>query len=182
MWLCFLLLLSMSMCFIIFKMSSVTRTVSCTVSLLFEGRGVGHGAALDNPEVCCFCCSAQMFMAFTLMVLRAKKESQNRVEREREREKDTVNINAQRDRDRRKRGKKCCWDAASAHSIQLRLNSAPPRPSRTADMNVWSYSTAGCSSRCAWGSTVCQHWMQVAARRSHDLKDHSGVYASFFSF
>ncbi len=50
----------------------------------------------------------QMFMAFTHMVLRAKKQSQNRAERERERVKDTVNINAQRDRDRRKRGKKCC--------------------------------------------------------------------------
>lgn len=80
---------------------------------------------LQSWSLCCFCCSAQMFMAFTLMVLRAKKESQNRVEREREREKDTVNINAQRDRDRRKRGKKCCWDAASAHGIQLRLNSVP---------------------------------------------------------
>lgn len=55
-----------------------------------------------------FCCFVQMFMAFTHMVLRAKKQSQNRAEREREREKDTVNINAQRDRDRRKRGKKCC--------------------------------------------------------------------------
>lgn len=50
----------------------------------------------------------QMFMAFTHMVLRAKKQSQNRAEREREREKNTVNIGDQRDRDRRKRGKKCC--------------------------------------------------------------------------
>ncbi len=57
-----------------------------------------------------------MFMAFTHMVLRAKKQSQNRAEREREREKDTVNINAQRDRDRRKRGKKCCWDADAQQS------------------------------------------------------------------
>uniref|UniRef100_A0A665SYY8 Ras-related protein Rab-35-like n=1 Tax=Echeneis naucrates TaxID=173247 RepID=A0A665SYY8_ECHNA len=58
--------------------------------------------------VLCFWFCVQMFMAFTRMVLRAKKQSQNRAEREREREKDTVNINAQRDRDRRKRGKKCC--------------------------------------------------------------------------
>lgn len=59
-----------------------------------------------------------MFMAFTHMVLRAKKQSQNRAEREREREKDTVNINSQRDRDRRKKGKKCCWDAkATFHSL-----------------------------------------------------------------
>ncbi|XP_077940333.1 uncharacterized protein LOC120827690 isoform X3 [Gasterosteus aculeatus] len=50
----------------------------------------------------------EMFMAFTHMVLWAKKQSQNRAEREREREKDTVNINAHRDRDRRKRGRKCC--------------------------------------------------------------------------
>ncbi|MEQ2163955.1 Ras- protein Rab-35 [Goodea atripinnis] len=50
----------------------------------------------------------EMFMAFTHMVLRAKKQCQDRAQREREREKDTVNINAQRDRDRRKRGKKCC--------------------------------------------------------------------------
>lgn len=60
-----------------------------------------------------------MFMAFTRMVLRAKKQSQNRAERERDREKDTVNINAQRDRDRRKKGKKCCWDTntkATSHS------------------------------------------------------------------
>uniref|UniRef100_A0A3B3C832 Ras-related protein Rab-35 n=1 Tax=Oryzias melastigma TaxID=30732 RepID=A0A3B3C832_ORYME len=49
----------------------------------------------------------EMFMAFTHMVLDAKKQSQNRAERERERE-DTVNFNAQRDRDRRKRAKKCC--------------------------------------------------------------------------
>lgn len=58
--------------------------------------------AFSHPAV------VQMFMAFTHMVLRAKKQSQNRAEREREREKDTVNIGAQRDRDRRKRGRKCC--------------------------------------------------------------------------
>ncbi|KAG9264127.1 ras-related protein Rab-35-like [Astyanax mexicanus] len=50
----------------------------------------------------------EMFMAFTHMVLRAKKQSQSRAEKEREREKDTVHINSHRDRDRRKRGKKCC--------------------------------------------------------------------------
>lgn len=63
---------------------------------------------IANSDLQLFCCSVQMFMAFTRMVLRAKKQSQNRAERERERERDTVNINAQRDRDRRKRGKKCC--------------------------------------------------------------------------
>lgn len=52
----------------------------------------------------------EMFMAFTHMVLRAKKQSQSRAEKEREREKDTVHINSHRDRDRRKRGKKCCWE------------------------------------------------------------------------
>lgn len=61
--------------------------------------------------------SHQMFMAFTHMVLRAKKQSQSRAEREREREKDTVNINAQRDRDRRKRGKKCCWEPTQREKI-----------------------------------------------------------------
>lgn len=50
----------------------------------------------------------QMFMEFTHMVLRAKKQSQIRTEKEREREKDTVHINSHRDRERRKRGKKCC--------------------------------------------------------------------------
>ncbi|XP_042576184.1 ras-related protein Rab-35-like [Cyprinus carpio] len=50
----------------------------------------------------------EMFMAFTHMVLRAKKQSQNRAERERGREKDTVHINSHRDRERRKKGKKCC--------------------------------------------------------------------------
>uniref|UniRef100_A0A674BS74 Ras-related protein Rab-35 n=1 Tax=Salmo trutta TaxID=8032 RepID=A0A674BS74_SALTR len=49
-----------------------------------------------------------MFMAFTHMVLRTKKQSQSRAEREREREKETVDINSHRHRERRKRGKKCC--------------------------------------------------------------------------
>uniref|UniRef100_H2L6B1 Ras-related protein Rab-35 n=3 Tax=Oryzias TaxID=8089 RepID=H2L6B1_ORYLA len=49
----------------------------------------------------------EMFMAFTHMVLNAKKQSQSRAERERERD-DTVNFNAKRDHDRRKRAKKCC--------------------------------------------------------------------------
>lgn len=61
--------------------------------------------------------SHQMFMAFTHMVLRAKKQSQSRAEREREREKGTVDINAQRDRDRRKRGKKCCWEPTQREKI-----------------------------------------------------------------
>lgn len=52
---------------------------------------------------------SQMFMAFTHMVLRTKKQSQSRAEREREREKETVDINSHRHRERRKRGKKCCW-------------------------------------------------------------------------
>uniref|UniRef100_A0A8C8CP39 Ras-related protein Rab-35 n=1 Tax=Oncorhynchus tshawytscha TaxID=74940 RepID=A0A8C8CP39_ONCTS len=50
----------------------------------------------------------EMFMAFTHMVLRTKKQSQSRAEREREREKETVDINSHRHRERRKRGKKCC--------------------------------------------------------------------------
>lgn len=53
---------------------------------------------------------SQMFMAFTHMVLRTKKQSQSRAEREREREKETVDINSHRHRERRKRGKKCCWE------------------------------------------------------------------------
>lgn len=61
-----------------------------------------------QPEVH-FCPNVftQMFMAFTHMVLNAKKQSQSRAERERERD-DTVNFNAKRDHDRRKRAKKCC--------------------------------------------------------------------------
>lgn len=63
------------------------------------------------------CVLMQMFMAFTHMVLRAKKQSQSRAEKEREREKDTVHINAHRDRDRRKRVKKCCWEAGTEREM-----------------------------------------------------------------
>lgn len=135
-----------------------------------------------------------MFMAFTHMVLRAKKQSQNRAEREREREKDTVNMNAQRDRDRRKRGKKCCWGpdrrrrrsslSTYTENIETRLgNGALGHQCSVSDMNVWiltapSYDTTTGQSALlsvtqAGGLTVCQHWLHVTAWR---LKDHSGVF------
>ncbi|XP_051995366.1 ras-related protein Rab-35-like isoform X2 [Xyrauchen texanus] len=63
---------------------------------------------VDAQDALRFGESVNMFMAFTHMVLRAKKHSQSRAEREREREKDTVHINSHRDRERRKKGKKCC--------------------------------------------------------------------------
>lgn len=90
-------------------MGPTVQTVpKCSVSLLQKSKRNRCSDILFNHFVLVLLRSAQMFMAFTHMVLRAKKQSQNRAEREREREKDTVNINAHRDRDRRKRGKKCC--------------------------------------------------------------------------
>uniref|UniRef100_A0A3Q3A1H2 Ras-related protein Rab-35 n=1 Tax=Kryptolebias marmoratus TaxID=37003 RepID=A0A3Q3A1H2_KRYMA len=88
------------------KNDDPTRKKVETQDAVRFGESVGvrvfETSAKENTNV------EEMFMAFTHMVLRAKKQSQDRAEREREREKDTVNINAQRDRDRRKRGKKCC--------------------------------------------------------------------------
>uniref|UniRef100_A0AAY5KJM4 Ras-related protein Rab-35 n=1 Tax=Esox lucius TaxID=8010 RepID=A0AAY5KJM4_ESOLU len=48
----------------------------------------------------------EMFMAFTHMVLRAKKQSQIRADRGGRDE--TVDINLQKHRERKKKGKKCC--------------------------------------------------------------------------
>uniref|UniRef100_A0A3B5KQK0 Ras-related protein Rab-35 n=1 Tax=Xiphophorus couchianus TaxID=32473 RepID=A0A3B5KQK0_9TELE len=66
------------------------------------GVPVFETSAKENKNV------EEMFMAFTRMVLHAKKESRDRAERERFREKDTVNISTQKDRGHRKRAKKCC--------------------------------------------------------------------------
>lgn len=66
----------------------------------------------SEPHHAHFSSCFQMFMAFTRMVLHAKKESRDRAERERFREKDTVNISTQKDRGHRKRAKKCCWGKA----------------------------------------------------------------------
>lgn len=105
----------------------------------------------------------EMFMAFTLMVLRAKKQSQNRAEREREREKDTVNINAHRDRDRRKRGKKCCWEETNGRTKPLIAHRLHKQKALKQD---WENRALGDADKNVWNSLLCQVTTQQASGRS----------------